>query len=282
MNFNDVIWEENFPCLTLTGQGVRNFLHGQTTANIKKAALNEFIRCCWLSTKGQIRCLIEISLNQNGADVLVLSGDINDLSEGFNRVIFPADKVEIESIKSIKRVQQLSLDKSWKQLDANWIRRKESYPDKFKYLKKATIEEYSRWRFLQGYIFEPGPINIDINPFEIGISDLISSDKGCYLGQEIIARIMKNPSVLKELRYWQCQDYIPNEKKLIQRESSSDNHPKNAGSIISSINLSDGNSCGLAMIRNNFLQETQLFTSDQFKIISIRVPIGFSSLTNKI
>ena len=282
MNFNDLIWEENFSCLTLTGQGVRNFLHGQTTANIKKAAPNEFIRCCWLSTKGQIRCLVEILLNENGADILVLSGDINDLSEGFKRVIFPADKVKIESIKLIKRVQKLSLDKSWKQLDANWVSREESCPDQFKYLNKATIEEYSKWRFLQGYIFEPGPINIDINPFEIGISDLISSDKGCYLGQETMARIMKNSSVIKEIRYWECKDYVPNEKQiLIQRDSSSENHPKNAGYIISSINLRDGNSCGLAMIRSNYLKETQLFTSDQVKIISISVPIGFSSLTDK-
>ena len=283
MNFKDVIWEENFSCLALTGQGVINFLHGQTTANIKKAALNELIRCCWLSTKGKIRCLLEILLNENGADLLVLSGDVNDLSEGLKRVIFPADKVEIESIKSIKRVQKLSLDKSWKELDADWIGIQESYPDKFKYFKKATIEEYSKWRFLQGYIFESGPINIDSNPFEIGISDLISFDKGCYLGQETIARLIKNSSVIKEIRYWECKESMPNEKKiLIKSKSSSEKHPQNAGYIISSINLSDGSSCGLAMIRNNYLQESELITSEQFKIISIRLPIGFSSLTNKI
>tara|TARA_Y100001968_G_C19338686_1_gene708268 strand:+ start:144 stop:998 length:855 start_codon:yes stop_codon:yes gene_type:complete len=282
MKFEDALWIDEFSLLTLKGEGVREFLHGQTTADIRKAGLNNFIRCFWLSTSGEIRCLLEIVMKENGADVLVLFGNQIEIWEGFNNVIFPADKVDLEPVKLIRRVQKLSFEKSWKESEVKWLNNQENLPEELLSLTIANEDEYNKWRFIQGYIFDSKEINFETNPFEIGLNDLISLDKGCYLGQEKIARLIRSDFIKKELRYWECDDIILDEEELLNnpRIVLGDNF-KIAGYIISTINKLDKSSCGLAMIKNAYLDSSDLFILGISKKIRIKLPIGFYSNVNR-
>ena len=274
----DIIWQAHFPFLRLIGAGVRSFLHGQTTADVLKVAKGDYVRCCWLTRSAGVKCLIEILFNNEGADVLVLSGDINELFEGLNSVLFPADKVEIELINKITRIQKLSFEKSWKKTAVKWIYKNEYLPEVFKFSHIATAQEIDKWKTLQGIPFNDSEINGKNNPFELGLADLISFDKGCYLGQETVARLIRTDSVKKKLRYWESEKIITGNKKLIKSGNINPKKHQIAGSISFVRNLESGKSFGFAIVRSDFLKEEFLLTLEDSIRINIKLPIGFSEV----
>ncbi len=88
-----LIWDETFPSLLLKGNGTTTFLHGQTTADITaQKELKRIFLSCWLSTKGSLKALLEIRILNNMAEIIIISGDINSIIDGFESVIFPAVK----------------------------------------------------------------------------------------------------------------------------------------------------------------------------------------------
>lgn len=50
-------------------------------------------------------------------------------------------------------------------------------------------EEYDRFRIEHLIPANPNELSEDFNPLEAGLNDLISFTKGCYVGQEVIARL---------------------------------------------------------------------------------------------
>jgi folate-binding protein YgfZ len=50
-------------------------------------------------------------------------------------------------------------------------------------------EAYNIYRIEQGMPIAPNEINDDYNPLDAGLIDLIDFNKGCYIGQEVIARL---------------------------------------------------------------------------------------------
>ena len=101
------VWDETFPSLLLKGQGTIAFLHGQTTADVfAKKELDRIFLSCWLSTKGSLKALLEIRISNNMAEIVIISGEINSVIDGFESVIFPADKVKLDVLKPIRRIQK--------------------------------------------------------------------------------------------------------------------------------------------------------------------------------
>ena len=48
----------------------------------------------------------------------------------------------------------------------------------------------------------PLEINGKNNPFELGLSDLVNLNKGCYLGQETMSKLAGIGHVKQQLRFW--------------------------------------------------------------------------------
>lgn len=63
----------------------------------------------------------------------------------------------------------------------------------------ALLAEYEAWRIAAGYPAYPSEINEDYIPLEAGLRDAISFSKGCYIGQEIIARMESRGQLAKKL-----------------------------------------------------------------------------------
>ncbi len=61
---------------------------------------------------------------------------------------------------------------------------------------RADLEEF---RIKSGSPLSPHEVNEDVNPLEAGLSGLISWTKGCYVGQEVIARLDTYKKVQKKL-----------------------------------------------------------------------------------
>lgn len=65
--------------------------------------------------------------------------------------------------------------------------------------KTEPVARYEDVRIRAGHAMFPFEINEDYIPLEAGLSDAVSFSKGCYIGQEIIARIESRGKLAKRL-----------------------------------------------------------------------------------
>ena len=274
-----LIWDETFPSLLLKGQGTTAFLHGQTTADIFAQKQPERIfLSCWLSTKGSLKALLEIRISNNMAEIVIICGEINSIRDGFESVIFPADKVKLEVIDPIRRRQEINNNSSWKESDFSWIDDDNFSIDGITNYKKASKEELESWKIRQGIPSFDKEMNGETNPYELGLADTINLDKGCYLGQEAMAKFFRSKSLKYQLRYWEA--YGENDNFQIGKKffntNKNEGYKKNVGVVTSSIRVDDNFFNGLALIKKTFLDHDFCF-SENGDSITIKKPISFTN-----
>ena len=274
-----LIWDETFPSLLLKGQGTTAFLHGQTTADVfAKKELDRIFMSCWLSTKGSLKAVLEIRLSDDMAEIVIICGEINSIRDGFESVIFPADKVKLEVIDPIRRRQEINNNSSWKESDFSWIDDNNFSIDGITKYKKATKEELEGWKIRQGIPSFDKEINGETNPYELGLADTINLDKGCYLGQEAMAKFFRSKSLKYQLRYWEA--YGENDNFQIGKKffntNKNEGYKKNVGVVTSSIRVDDNFFNGLALIKKTFLDHDFCF-SENGDSITIKKPISFTN-----
>ena len=274
-----LIWDETFPSLLLKGQGTTAFLHGQTTADVfAKKELDRIFMSCWLSTKGSLKAVLEIRLSDDMAEIVIICGEINSIRDGFESVIFPADKVKLEVIDPIRRRQEINNNSSWKESDFSWIDDNNFSIDGITKYKKATKEELEGWKIRQGIPSFDKEMNGETNPYELGLADTINLDKGCYLGQEAMAKFFRSKSLKYQLRYWEA--YGENDNFQIGKNffntNKNEEYKKNVGVVTSSIRVDDNFFNGLALIKKTFLDHDFCF-SENCDSITIKKPISFTN-----
>jgi len=273
-----LIWDEYFPSLLLKGEGTSAFLHGQTTADFfDKQKLEKIFMSCWLSTKGCVKALLEIRLSNNMAEIAIISGDINSIRDGFESVIFPADKVKIEVVKPIRRIQKINNFTSWKSSDFKWIEDNDLILNEISSYTKITKEELAIWKIIQGIPGFDREINGETNPYELGLGETVNLDKGCYLGQEAISRLSRSKSLKYQLRYWDAYKISNNldvGNKFVNINQD-EGFRKTVGVVTSSIRVNDNCFKGLALIKTNFLDNEFCF-SEKGDSIDLKKPIAFT------
>ena len=274
-----LIWDETFPSLLLKGQGTTAFLHGQTTADVfAKKELDRIFMSCWLSTKGSLKAVLEIRLSDDMAEIVIICGEINSIRDGFESVIFPADKVKLEVIDPIRRRQEINNNNSWKESDFSWVDDNNFSIDGITKYKKATKEELEGWKIRQGIPSFDKEINGETNPYELGLADTINLDKGCYLGQEAMAKFFRSKSLKYQLRYWEAygkNDNLQTGKNFFNTNKN-EGYKKNVGVVTSSIRVNDNFFNGLALIKKSFLDQDFCF-SENGDSITIKKPISFTN-----
>tara|TARA_Y100001968_G_scaffold319491_1_gene351107 strand:- start:101 stop:946 length:846 start_codon:yes stop_codon:yes gene_type:complete len=272
-----LIWDETFPSLLLKGEGSIAFLHGQTTANVFAQKNSERIfLSCWLSTKGCIKALLELQLSINMAKIVIISGEINSIKDGFESVIFPADKVKLEVIKPIRRIQKVNNFKSWKDSTPSWIDKSNLISEEIANHKKTARIDLETWKIRQGIPTFGREINGETNPYELGLGDIINLDKGCYLGQEAMARFFRSKSFKYQLRYWKSYEKSNGFEigSNLFNTNKDEGLKKKVGFITSLIKVDENLFKGLALIKTNFI-DNSCFSGDGTSII-IKRPISFS------
>ncbi len=274
-----LMWDETFPSLRLTGEGTVAFLHGQTTADVfANKELDRIFTSCWLSTKGSLKALLEIRLSDDMAEIVIISGAINSVRDGFESVIFPADKVKLEVIDPIRRRQEINNNNSWKESNFSWIDNTDLSLKEVTNFTKATKEELENWKIRQGIPSFDREINGETNPYELGLADIINLDKGCYLGQEALARFFRSKSLKCQLRYWEAYGES-NEFDIGKNFFSTkqdEGLKKNVGVVTSSMRVNNNFFQGLALIKKNFIDNDFCF-SENGESITIKKTISFTN-----
>jgi folate-binding protein YgfZ len=110
----------------------------------------------------------------------------------------------------------------------------------------------------------PNELNSDYNPHEAGLTNYIDFEKGCYIGQEVIARLQTYDKVQKQLTgvRFSGQD-ITGEKLSIF------NGDEEIGKITSMVNSVKFNELiGLAYVKKNFTNSKDQLTAKNGKGIA--------------
>ena len=280
-------WQPSGPCrseqagylIRLDGPDTGRFLHGQTSAAIEGQQPGCWIPSCCITATGRLRALAEVLVDRDGAWLLLRGADGTALWQSLERVLFPADRVQLGPVTAVRWVTPLGdgcdalpqvADGSWIALEdgSGWLLGRQlvllanaELPAWLADRAPLPAREQERWRIQQGVPAAPGEINDDTNPFEVGLADRVSLSKGCYVGQETLAKLATYDGVKQQLRRWFWRGTpgpVEPGTVLYGAKTGDESSSTRAGLITSSLALEDGLWIGLALVRRQSLQQTCL------------------------
>ncbi len=150
-----------YSVITARGADAHDFLQGQLSNDLELLSKEEALLSAWCNPKGRVICLMRVTRIDGGYALLVPSDLADELVRRLLTFRFRA-KVEFET-QAANGMQPGLNDSAENQLLANL---------------RAGIPEI---RQAQSEKFTPHMLNLDL----LGA---ISFDKGCYTGQEVVAR----------------------------------------------------------------------------------------------
>ena len=272
------IWLEKFDCFSITGKDSKRFLNGITTGNIVDLN-NKVLKTCWLSPNGILKSLLEINCLENKLEVIVFGGNTSEIRKYFNDIIFPSDDVSLSDTFSINRLQQVDDMNSWRITQPIFFKNEDKkYDFHNNNPNLMNTNDLQLWKINQAIPSLDNEINGKNNPLELGLTDLIDFNKGCYLGQETMSKIRNVNSLKQEIRVWTAKDKdlnLGSENKIIYNDQ---NKEKSVGYITSIYKLDSRIIKGLAMIKRKYLDKENSFFSDIFGQILIDKSVGSTFL----
>ena len=266
-------WSRPVGLLRLDGPDTLRVLHGQTSQALEAARPGQWLGTCCIGPTGRMRAVAEVLVDADGAWLVIVDGDPEAVRLALDRVLFPADKVRLGPVTPATLHQPLGsagpqapptgswvvLEGSpgWQLGDALLLPAGAALPPWLAERRPLESQEAERWRLQLGLPAVPGEINEDTNPFELGLAARVSLTKGCYVGQETLAKLATYDGVKRQLRRWQAT--------AVQAEAVAagtplhDDQGGRAGLITSSLQLHEGQGwIGLALVRRAWLQEPKL------------------------
>ena len=194
--------------IRVSGKDHIKFLNGISSNEVENLPQGESTYSLILTNKGKILfdiCLFKINdssmyvqTNSNQIDSLIkhieqyrmsLDVEVDNLSENYK--IFKSKSRNIEN--EISFHSPLPLEENFRII---FIEK-----DAKKIFQSPTIDDelYIQWKIINGVPSYPYEINSSIIPIEANMWSAISFIKGCYIGQEIIARIRYKGQVKRTL-----------------------------------------------------------------------------------
>ncbi len=266
-------WLEEFESFYVEGEGSKRFLNGITTNNMNLDV--PFIQSCWLNPKGILRALLEIHIYKDKLLLINLEGNIREIKDFCENMIFPSDKVCLSDNFPVFRLQEFEKDQPWRKFEPkifiNKDPKKYCLDNQIELLKSSNLEVL---KILQAIPRLNSEIDGETNPLELGLYDLVDFNKGCYLGQETMARLKRISSLRKEIRVWSAtiinKNFELNDKKIYLNE----NKETITGTITNFLSLSSKKVIGLAMMKKNYLNQLKYFFNDELGSIKVEKSIG--------
>ncbi len=266
-------WLEEFESFYVKGEDSKRFINGITTTNTNLDV--PFMQTCWLNQKGILRALLEIHFHKDKLLLINIIGNIGEIKDFFEKMIFPSDKVLLSDNFPIVRLQEVEKNQSWRKFEPKiFIKqdpKKYCLDNQIELLKSSNLEEWKIWQAIPRLNSE---IDGKYNPLELGLNDLIDFNKGCYLGQETMARLKRISSLKQEIRVWSAIVFNENFKLNDNRIYLNENKKIITGTITSSLWLSSNKVIGLAMMKKNYLNQLKSFFNEELGLLTVEKSVG--------
>ena len=291
--------------LRLEGPDARRFLHGQSSQAIELAAPGCALATCLISPTARMRALAWVLVDAGGAWLVIEAGEPEAVRTSLDRVLFPADQVQLGPLQPALLITPLgdtTLPQAgpgrWAPLPGGaqgdgpgpWLlehRLLLTPPTTAHPLAGSRLlspAEHERWRIQQGWPAAPGELNDNTNPFELGLAPRVSLSKGCYVGQETLAKLATYDGVKQQLRRWCWQppsglaeQPLGVEQPLGAGQTLFNAAGERAGTITSALQLppaAGGLWIGLALVRRSALDEPRLNAGEQ-TVLELSLPDTF-------
>jgi folate-binding protein YgfZ len=245
----------------------------------------------------------EVLVDADGAWLVIGDGEAASVRDALDRVLFPADDVRLgpllpglwsEPVGDPAGLPEPTAPGRWEttpegdgwQLGEAVVRRLPQPPGTDKlpaWLARRpalTPAQAERWRLRLGRPAAPGEIQGDTNPFELGLTPRVSLAKGCYVGQETLAKLATYDGVKQQLRHWRTDRIGPEAAKACAPGTGLTNAAGDrAGVITSSLAGPDGLE-GLALVRRQAQEASELLAGGgdsgmEPQPLQISIPAGF-------
>ncbi len=224
-------WSSPVSLIRLEGPDSKRFLHGQSSQAIETAAPGACLATCLITPTARLRGLALALMDGQGLDLVVLEGEAAAIHQALDRVLFPADRVRLDPPQPATLVRLAGPlppgvisgpSGQWQPLPegaglllqpevslggtagspALLLRAGEAAPAWLADLIPLDPAAWDHWRLGQGFPAAPGELNDGCNPFELGLAGWVSLNKGCYVGQETLAKLATYDGVKQQLRRW--------------------------------------------------------------------------------
>ncbi|MFZ0409303.1 MAG: folate-binding protein [Cyanobium sp.] len=288
-------WRPEGPCrlqrpvglLRLEGPDSLRFLHGQTSQDLQLARPGQWLGTCCISPTARLRALAEVLIVDAGAWLVISEGDAAAVRQALDRVLFPADDVRLGALGeglwiepldappgasgSADQWQALEPGPGWRLGGSVVLPAGAPLPAELAELRPLAADEAERWRLCQGRPAAPGEINADCNPFELGLAPRVSLGKGCYVGQETLAKLATYDGVKQQLRRWHAPSAGAG-VALAPGAPLRGPEAERAGTITSSLELPPGQGwIGLALVRRTCLEAPLLWAGEGTEAIELQL-----------
>ena len=287
-------WSTAISRIRLEGADARRFLHGQSSQAIELAASGACLPTCLISPTGRMRALALVRPDDTGADLLVVAGDGAAVHQALDRVLFPADRVKLGPVEAVTLVRWIGaaasenapqllapgVDLGAGTTQQAWLQQQgEPLPTWLEALPELSAEAVEQLRLCQGFPAAPGELNDSTNPFELGLAPWVSLNKGCYVGQETLAKLATYDGVKQQLRHWRCGD--GDGGSVAPGTTLFTASGERAGVITSAFLAGADGLEGLALVRRSALDAAELYAggadepADDKVALQINMPAGF-------
>jgi folate-binding protein YgfZ len=286
-------WSRPVGLLRLDGPDTLRVLHGQTSQALEVARPGQWLGTCCIGPTARLKAVAEVLVDADGAWLVIVDGDPEAVRLALDRVLFPADKVRLGPVAPATLHQPLGSagpdatpagtwaplagSPGWQLGEALLLPADAPLPPWLAERSPLEPQQAERWRLQQGLPAAPGEINEDTNPFELGLATRVSLTKGCYVGQETLAKLATYDGVKQQLRRWWA-NAVPAET-VAAGAPLHDGAGGRAGVITSSLELpGSAGWIGLALVRKAWLQEPALLAGDAPDAwLGLSLPVAFQA-----
>jgi aminomethyltransferase len=222
---------QTFGRVQMTGRTRFAFLHRMSTNNIQPLQPGQGKRTVLTTPIGRMVDCTPVLAMDDALILLTGAGNAGNVTNWLRKYILYNDEVRVDDVTGMTQMLGVFGDGAadWvRTLDANALNQIENVPvfssaqTGHNLLVKAppllgsgfwligtklptitnlhsTISQYELLRIGAGYPTYPNEIGEDYIPLEAGLWDAVSFSKGCYIGQEIIARMESRNQIAKKL-----------------------------------------------------------------------------------
>ena len=260
-------YEEYISVFKLQGKDTEDFLQRITTNDLRNLGPKSCIRSFFLNEKGKIVDFVTILKMNEDFTLITTYGNKKKLMEHLKKYIVMEDiSLTVEEIKKqtiiTEDFSEFNVIQDFEIIDGNYF-----FIDEYAYRKIIALvyndksaflgniykkcEELSKDSFMniaidKAFIYSDNELNENINPLECNLKEFISFKKGCYIGQEVIARLDSQSKVTKVLVKITSDFNLSKGDKIFANISGSETEC----GFVSSVTRSNVNFKGFGFIRD--------------------------------
>jgi folate-binding protein YgfZ len=227
------------PTIVGRGKDALDLLNRLSTNDLRQLQRNESKRTILVNEKGRMIDILTVAMEEDQLRIYPSPGNLKNVITWLERFIFLEDARFEASAQAITRIrfltigidlheaertQKNAISFDWKELQnslqnisnalfhltpgqrqsAEAFLRPDSIGEVERVLDEReavalTAREYEQQRIVAGLPEFPSEINEAFNPLEAGLITLLSETKGCYIGQEVLARLKTYNKVQRSL-----------------------------------------------------------------------------------